>query len=146
MNVVEVLEGRYLPLLNQAALRLRERHPTFAVNVGSGAVGSATSFQGHHVYLEALRPESADPEPNCIALEICVRDLPGTPTLCSLDVSWGADGISPSEGSDLLAAETAFTPEALRRIDEALPRLETHLDRCLYDWEAAYPQTPKVPQ
>jgi hypothetical protein len=141
MNVVETLEARYLPLLNQVAARLREKHPTFKFNVGSGSVGGATTFQGHDVYLEAFRPDNADPEPNCLALEICVRDLPGTPTLCTLDVAWGGDGIPPTDGLDLLSADVVFAPDVLRMIDEALPRLEDHFDRCLCDWAAAYPQT-----
>jgi hypothetical protein len=141
MNVVATLEARYLPLLNQAAARLGKMHPTFKFNVGSGSVGGATAFQGHQAYLEAFRPESADPEPNCLALEICVQDLPGTPTLCALGVTWGGDGISPSDGLDLLPADVVFEPDALRVIDEALPRLEDHFDRCLCDWEAAYPKS-----
>ena len=141
MNVVATLEARYLPLLNQAAARLGEKHPTFKVNVGSASVGGATRFQGHHLYFEASRPESADPEPNCLALEICVRSLPGTPTLCTLGVAWGGDGIPPADGLDLLPADIVFAPDALRIIDEALPQLEDHFDRCLCDWEAAYPQS-----
>jgi hypothetical protein len=141
MNVVETLKSRYLPLLNQVAARLGEKHPTFKVNVGAGSVGGATTFQGHDVYLEAFRPDSADPEPNCLALEICVRDLPGTPTLCTLDVAWGGGGVPPTDGLDLLPADVVFAPDVLRMIDEALPRLEGHFDRCLCDWEAAYPQT-----
>jgi hypothetical protein len=141
MNVVETLEARYLPLLNQAAARLGEKHPTFKVNVGSGSVGGATTFRGHDVYLEAFRPGSADPEPNCLALEICVRDLADTPTLCTLGVAWGGDGIPPSDGLDLLPADVVFAPDALRIIDEALPRLEDHFYHCLCDWEAAYPRS-----
>ena len=141
MNVVETLEARYLPLLNQAAARLGQKHPTFKVNVWWGSVGDATPFQGYDMYLEAFRPDSADPEPNCLALGICVRDLPGTPTLCTLDVGWGGDRIPPTDGLDLLPADVVFGPDALRIIDEALPRLEDHFDRCLCDWEAAYPQS-----
>ena len=141
MNVVATLEVRYLALLNQAAARLGHKHPIFKVNIGSGSIGGATAFQGHEMYLEASRPDSANYEPNCLALEICVRDLPGTPTLCTLSVGWGGDGIPPTEGLDLLPAEVVFGPDALRLIDEALPRLEYHFDRCLCDWEAAYPQS-----
>ena len=141
MRVVDTLETRYLPLLHQAAARLREKHPTFTITASAASVGSATTFQGYSLYLEAMRPNSADPEPNCIALEICVRDVPDTPTLCSLGVGWGGDGIAPSEGLDLLPVEVAFAPEALQIIDEALPQLEQHLDLCLRDWEAAYLQS-----
>jgi hypothetical protein len=63
------------------------------------------------------------------------------PILCSLDVAWGGDGVAPSGGLDLLADEVAFAAEALRLIDDALPQLEKHLDLCLRDWEAAYPQS-----
>jgi len=140
MNVVETLENRYLPLLNQEAVRLRQRHPTFTVNVGSTSIGSATTFQGHNLYIEALRLESGNSEPNCIAMEICVRDVPGTPTLCALDVAWGGDGVPPTVGLDLLPREVAMTTETLRIIDEALPQLEKHFDHCLIAWEATYPQ------
>ena len=140
MNVVETLESRYLPLLNQAAARLGERHPAFTINVGSGSIGGATTFQGHHLYLEAVRPNSDSPEPNCVALEICVRDLPGDAILCSLDVAWGGDGVPPSRGLDLLSAEVPFA-EALQLIDEALPQLERHLDVCLRHWELTYPRS-----
>jgi hypothetical protein len=140
MNVVQTLESRYLPLLEQAAARLRETHETFQFNVGSGSVGSLTTFQGHHAYLEAWRHDvKNDRVPNCVALEVCVRDLPGKPTLCDLGVGWGGDGVPPSDGLDLLPREIAFGPEALALIDAALPQLEMHLDRCLRDWEAAYP-------
>lgn len=141
MNVVETLKARSLPLLEQAATRLREKHPTFTIRAGSGSVGGATTFQGHNFFLEAFRPDSADAEPNCVALEVCVRDLPGTPMLCSLDVSWGGDGLPPSDGLYLLDGDVPFGPAALRLIDEALPRLEQHFDRCLHDWEAAYPHS-----
>ena len=110
MNVVATLEVRYLPLLNQAATRLGEKHPTFKVNIGSGSIGGATTFHGHDMYVEAFRPDKANHEPNCLALEICVRDLPGTPTLCTLSVGWGGDGIPPNSGRNDLQAE-----EVLRR-------------------------------
>jgi hypothetical protein len=142
MNVAETLESRYLPLLNGAAARLREKHPTFRFNVGSGSVGSLTTFQGHNVYLEASRDDAKnDRVPNCVAVEFCVRDLPGHPTLCSLGVSWGGDGVPPSEGLDLLPSEVAFGSKALALIDDAMPQLEKHFDSCLYAWEAAYPQS-----
>jgi len=140
MNVVETLESRYLPLLHQAAARLREKHPTFQFEVRSGPVGSLTTLQGHFAYLEASRNDTTnDRVPSCVALEVCVRDLPGKPALYSLDVCWGGDGVPPMEGLYLLPNEIAFGPEALASIVEALPRLEMHLDRCLSAWEAAYP-------
>ena len=141
MDVVETMEARYLRLLNQAAARLGKKHPTFKINVGSGSVGAATPFQGHVIYLEAFRLHSADPETNCLTLEICLRDLTGLRTLCTLGVAWGGDGIAPRNGLDLLSAEVAFGSEALRIIDDALPRLEAHFERSLNDWEAAYPKS-----
>jgi hypothetical protein len=141
MVVVEFLRTRYLPLLDQMAIRLREKHPSFTINFGSHSVGDATAYQGYDCFVVAFRLNSADPEPNCVALEIGVRDLTGIPTLCGLDVTWGGDGVAPSEAIDLLNGDVRFGPEAVRLIDEALPRLEQHLDQCLYDWEAAYPQS-----
>ena len=141
MNPVDTLESRYLPMLTDLAIRIRERHPTFTVKVGSGPVGRATSFQGHHVYLECYRLESVDPEPNCIALELCMRDLLGTPKLCSLGVTWGGDGTPPSEGMEWLEEDVAFGQNAIDEIDEALPQLQEHLEGCLFDWESTYRQS-----
>src|SRR5262245_19115615 len=139
MNVVEILETRYLPMLNQAAGRVGEKHPTFTISVGSGSLGASTTFPGHQIYLEAFRPHSADPEPNCLALEITVEDLPGVPRLGSLGVAWGGDGVPPSDGLDLLPTDIGLTPDTLRNIEEALPLLFDHFERCLCDWETAFP-------
>jgi hypothetical protein len=141
MNPVEVLETRYFPLLDRAAAKVREQHPTFRVTAASVPVGAATASQGHLVYLEAWRPNSTDPEPNCLALEIGVHDLSHTPTLSMLHVEWGGDGIRPMDGLDFLPAEIFFAlVEALQIIDEALPQLLEHFDRCLLAWEVAFPQ------
>lgn len=139
-DVVQILESRYLPRLNEAASRLREGHPSFIINVGSQPIGRATTFKGHHVFVEVDRRGNANPEPNCVAMEICVRDLPGITTLCTLDVNWGGDGEAPMGGSDLLADEVVFDSQALLIIDEALPQLEAYLDQCLCAWEAMYPR------
>jgi len=140
MNPIEILNSRYLPKLQAYADQLRQRHPTFVVNTGCVPVGSATPFQGYQAYLSCLRLECADEEPNCVDIVILVRDLPGRSKLCSLDVSWGGDGIAPVNGIDLLTEEIEFTPAALTVIDEAIPRLQEHLDYCLLQWEAKYPK------
>jgi hypothetical protein len=139
MDPIAILHTTCLPPLNRLAATVRERHPSFRFNVGSGSVGGATSFQGHHVYLECCRINDREPEPNCLALEVCVRDLPGTPRLCTLDVDWGAEGVRPCEGYDALREQIVFTPDAEKIIIDALPTLCTHFERCVQAWEAAYP-------
>lgn len=139
MNPVEVLEQRYLPMLGAHAIDVRQRHPTFFVKARSGSVGRKTSFQGYNVYLECWRKDSSDPEPNCVALTACVRDLPGTPMLCDLGVGWGGDGVAPCGSLELLSTEVEFGPDAISLIDDAIPRLQEHLDHCLNQWEAKYP-------
>jgi hypothetical protein len=139
LDVVAELETRYLPVLRQMAADLQVLHPSFRINAGSGPVGSLTAFQGHNFYVEADRPGSDNPEPNCVALEICVRDLLGTPILCSLGVSWGGDGIPPCGNLDLLGADLPFGPSAVAVIDRSLPSAREYLTVCLSQWAAAYP-------
>lgn len=141
MDAVQVLETRYLPLFIRFATELRERHPTFHINAGAGSFGSKPEQPGFHAYIDASRRMSCDQEPNCITLYIAVCGLPSTPTLCNLDVSWGADGIPPIDGLDLLPENIDFGPETTRLIDEAMPQLRAHLESCLRAWELAYPQS-----
>lgn len=138
--IVSQLEEACLPALSVHAEGLRSRHPSFEIRVGSGSVGSKTSYQGHHAYLECFRPESWNPEPNCVAIEIGVRGLDGMPMLCDLGVGWGGDGVAPRDGSiDLGHLPEPWGPDAVPRIMDALPTLVRELELNLIAWEQAYP-------
>jgi hypothetical protein len=141
MDAVQVLERRYLPLLKWIAAELRDQHPTFQINAGAGPIGSPPGSTAYHAYVDAERPGTNDLEPNGVTLYVEVTGLPGTPTLCNLDVGWGADGVPPMDGLDLLPEGVIFGTDAVRLIDDALPTLQAHLDRCLRAWEAAYPRS-----
>lgn len=139
-DVVTQLECGCLPEFEKIAVSLRSRHPSFRINVGSGSVGGWTDFQGHHVYVECDREGSHDPEPNCVALEVCVKHLDREPPLCDLGVSWGGDGIAPCDTGDDLREEVVWNEDAIRLIHRVLPRLHDELDACLTAWEDAYPK------
>jgi hypothetical protein len=59
--------------------------------------------------------------------------VPGSP--------WAAD--SPENVAEVVrrynAGDLTFAPDAVRLIDDALPRLRDHLDECLSAWATAYP-------
>jgi hypothetical protein len=139
--IVTQLEEACLPVLSNCAEGLRSRHPSFEIRIGSGSVGGATTYQGHHAYLECFRAESNDPEPNCVAIEIGVRGLDAVPMLCDLGVGWGGDGTAPRDGSiDLGDPAEPWSANSIPRIMDALPTLIRELELNLIAWEQAYPK------
>jgi hypothetical protein len=137
-EVIAQLESRCLPRFEIIANTLRSSHPDFRIVVGSGSVGSETEFQGHFVFIECDRQGSANPEPNCVALEVCIRDLDGTPKLCTLDVTWGGDGVAPCTLIDHLPDSILWNDDAIRLVETKIPLLASDLDSCLKAWEHAY--------
>jgi hypothetical protein len=137
-EIISQLESECLPHFESIASELRSKHPEFRIVVGSGSVGGNTTFQGHHAYIDCDREGSANPEPNCIALEVCVRDLDHEPTLCTLDVGWGGDGVAPCETVDNLPGEVPWGQDAIDLIRLHLSSLESELDHCLTAWEDSY--------
>lgn len=138
--IVTQLEEACLPILSVYAEVLRSRHPSFEIRVGSGPVGSKTTYQGHQAYLECLRPESNDPEPNCVAIVIGVRGLDAEPMLCDLGVGWGGDGIAPRECSiELGEPVEPWGPDSAKRIQDAMASFLVELELNLIAWEERYP-------
>ena len=145
-EIIAQLESECLQRFEIMASGLRTRHPDFRIVVGAGSVGGNTEFQGHHVFIDCYREGSANPEPNCVALEICIRDLDGTPTLCTLDVTWGGDGIAPCDSIDHLPNPLPWGNDAVRKIEAHIPLLESELDSCLKAWEDTYLQNEEAQQ
>jgi hypothetical protein len=137
-EVIEQLESGCLPRFEIIASALRSKHPDFRIVVGSGSVGSKTTFQGHFVFIECDRQGSANPEPNCVALEVCIRDLDGTPILCTFDVTWGGDGVAPCETIDHLPDSMPWGDDAMRLVETRIPLLAADLNSCLEAWEHTY--------
>jgi len=137
-EAIAQLESECLPRFESIATALRARHPDFRIVVGSGSVGGNTEFQGHHAFIDCDREGSLNPEPNCVALEVCIRDLDCVPTLCSLDVAWGGDGVAPCDTTDHLPDSIPWDGEAVRLIQSRLPILESELEFCLNAWENTY--------
>jgi hypothetical protein len=140
-EVIAELAAVCIPRLEKFAEGLRSRHPCFRIKVGGGSVGSNTAFQGYNVFIDCDREGSEDPEPNCVALEICVRDLDREPALSTRDVTWGGDGIAPCDTTDHLPEHIQWSQDAINLILSTLPALESELDSCLDAWENTYPIT-----
>jgi hypothetical protein len=143
-NPVAVLEHRYLPRLQRLADSLAAHHPAFLFLTHSTSLGSATSHQGHALFLEAVRRAETPDQPNCLSLEIAVRNLRAVPLLGALDVCWGADGRRPPTPGNLFLLDAAipFDTHAIARIDAALPALKTHFAHAVTQWENAWPRVP----
>lgn len=137
-EIIAQFESECLPQFESIAIALRSRHPSFRIVVGAGSVGGNTAFQGHNAYIDCDREGSTKPEPNCVALEVCIRDLDRVPTLCSLGIAWGADGIAPCNSTDHLPDSMLWNEDASRLIHSRLPTLESELEFCLKAWENAY--------
>ncbi|MDZ4402487.1 hypothetical protein [Prosthecobacter sp.] len=118
---------------------LRKLHPSFTIEVRDGSIGGLTAFQGHYAYIECFRAGNDYPEPNCVAIEVCVRNLDMEPMLSTLDVSWGGDGISPCELASGLDKEIPWGESAVIEIQSMLPRLSSELSKALQSWETTYP-------
>lgn len=131
-------ESVCVPALKRYQAIAAKVHPTFEITLFSGSIGSSTTYQGYHAGLDCFRLESADREPNCLALEISVAHLDTEPQLHSLGVGWGAEGFRPLEALDLCKEAIPWGPEACSEIEEALPRLFENLMDCLTAWESAY--------
>ena len=138
-NVIGQLETEFMPQLEHLAKTLSLRYPEFRIKAGGGTVGSRTNFQEYNVYIDCDREGSAVPEPNCVTLEICVRNLDSEPKLCDLGVSWGGDGVAPCSGTDHLPDSVRWSEEAIILIRRTLPTLEAELATCLEAWIDAYP-------
>lgn len=139
--VIELIE-LCIPILTEYKEQLKIKHPSFKIEIGESTVGSLTSYQGHHVYLECYRDGYIKDEPNCIVLEVSLKHLnTEQPIMDSLGVYWGGDGKPPERnGLDLLAKEIPWGETAIRKIKQGLPKLKKNIDECIKDWENLYPK------
>jgi hypothetical protein len=137
-QVIDELKEVCLPPLYEIANELRQKYPQFHISIGHASVGTKTQFQGYTVYLECDHQGSRNPEPNCLAIEATVCNLNEAPTLCSLDVSWGGDGIAPCDSYDCLEEQLPWGDSAKKLIQKSLPTLHQEIDRCLQAWVKEY--------
>ncbi len=143
--VIELID-LCIPILTEYKEYLKIKHPSFNIEVGESQIGSLTSYQGHHVYLECYRDGYINDEPNCITMEVSMKSLnTDKPIMDSLDVCWGGDGIPPElNGLDLLSEEIPWGEIAVERIKQGLPKLRDNMDECLKAWEDQYPKKNKT--
>ncbi len=134
-QIVTNFEKEFLPCLEDYAQQLRQRFPRFSMKV---CAVSLKGMDGHSLFLDFWREGSEGDEPNCISLEIGIRNLGGETVLCNLGICWGADGIPPRDSLDCLGEPVPWGPVALGKIRSDLPKLQRDLEQCLGAWEATY--------
>jgi hypothetical protein len=131
-----------LPILTEFKKELKVKNPSFIIEVGESSIGSLTSYQGHHVYLECYRHGYIVDEPNCVVLEISLKFLNSDqPIMDSFGVYWGGDGTPPEQETlDLLTKEIPWNEIAIERVKQGLPKLKDNLSKCLKAWNSDYPK------
>jgi hypothetical protein len=127
-DIVERLETRIRPLLEEGVRELRTGFPGISFLCASYPVGTKTTFQGHGFSLECLLPAVGE-APDTIALEIIVRGLTTEPRYDAVDVCWGSPSgaIEASLGLD----EAAVDDTSLTMLERGIPQLLTALRRAL---------------
>ncbi len=134
-EIVAEPEAECIPRLKEYVQELPRRFPRFSANVGSG---SLPATDGHLVFLDCSRQGSAAQEPNCVSLEVGVRNRADQAILCMLDVCWGGDGIARREALDCLEEAVPWGASALKNIRTALPALKADLEECLKSRQTTY--------
>jgi hypothetical protein len=122
--IVEVLERRFLPTLQEMAQRLRTEFPDICVNTWSSAIGSAvTNNPGHNLGIDCLFKYAPRGEADNVALCIGVIQVNDNPHLSDLAVCWGAGSDARCIGIDFLDTPVPWSADAIRTIENALPML-----------------------
>lgn len=134
-QVVADFEREFLSCLEDYARQLRQRFPRFSMRVDAA---SFKGIDGHSLFLDCWREGSEGEEPNCVALEIGIRNRAGETILYTLDVCWGGDGIPPRDSLDCLDEAILWGPAAVGKIKSDLPKLQRDLEECLKAWEETY--------
>ena len=89
MIPVEELEHRFLPLLEQVRQHAAKRFPDCRFAVYSYSVGSATTYLGHDVGLEAMLPGARPDETDSVTIVIGLMHLTTQPLVSEAAVVWG---------------------------------------------------------
>ena len=131
-QIVADFEKEFLPCLEDYAQQLRHRFPRFSMKVSAV---SLKGMDGHSLFLDCWREGSEGEEPNCVSLEIGIRNRAGETVLCNLGVGWGAEGNPPRDSLDCLDESVLWGPVALGKIKSDLPKLQRDLEECLEAWE-----------
>jgi hypothetical protein len=114
MDIVDELEGRFLPLLREVKDRLEIEYPTYTFRVWSSPVGGM-AHRGHDIGLECEFPDAGKKEATSVSVSIGVTHLHAHPKLCQATVDWGC-GEHPAVTANLLNVPCPYTQEALNEI------------------------------
>ena len=96
MNYIALLEGRFLPPLNEAHAVVSSEYPAYNFKVWSSGVGSKTEYQGHNLGLECFLPDATDDEADNFALLIGAMYLTTEPMICEAPVRLSITTCLPS--------------------------------------------------
>ncbi len=119
MQLVQEMERRFLPILNDMSKHLAREFPEVRTRVLSSAVGSLTDYQGQNLGVECLFPNATPDQDDNVALIISVKHLTTQPLIDSVDVCWGLGYVEDT----LFPNPMEATESALAQIEANLPRL-----------------------
>jgi hypothetical protein len=130
--LIDELERRFLPRLEVMAAQLRNEFPDVRINTWSWSTGTATTDNpAHNLGIDCLFPFAPPSISDNVALIIGVIQVNRDPHLSELQVSWGADSTDDCIDVDLLEAPIPWSPDAISRVEAALPTLLEVLTKAL---------------
>ena len=122
--IVEDLERRFLPTLQEMAQRLRAEFPNIFINTRSWTIGSAvTNNPAHNLGIDCVFKYAPRDQADNVALIMKVLQINDDPYLSDLAVGWGAGSDDRCIGIDLLDHPIPWSADAIRKIQDALPTL-----------------------
>ena len=121
-RAIERCRTELMPRLESLAAQLASEFPHVRSSVFDGPVGSATTYQGHHVGVECLFSDVPRDEPDNVALRVDLGTNHGE-FVISADVCWGEGAVE----AQLLPDQTPVSEEALRKVTDGLPILSDAL-------------------
>ena len=132
-STVQTFVARFMPLMEQNAVRLRKDYPDIDIRAWSSSTGGGTDYQGWDVGIECILPKGHPCEFDNIALTLGIKHITTAPTICEAEVLWNTDRGGEWCEASVIEQPVPFSEETLNRLQQNVPRLiealKTGLDR-----------------
>ncbi|MBE2220926.1 MAG: nucleoside phosphorylase [Anaerolineae bacterium] len=118
-NVVQELEKRFFPHLNEMKEQIIQKFPNVNTTIWSHSFGAKTKNQGHQIGLDCSFTNVDVNQPDNVAMVIAFRHLATVPEIVSADVCWENGHIE----TELLSSPIKINETTLEELENGLPVL-----------------------
>jgi hypothetical protein len=132
-SLVQDIEEHILQQFRQIATDLSARYPNVKARVKSASSGSATTFQGHNIYIECSLADAQIDQEDSVSLSIGLCHLTTEPKI-NADVCWDYSGrIEASFYEDWWESADwpLATKETIDQLYQDIPRLIAVLEQAV---------------